>query len=245
MYLETDEKRIIVAMDYSRLKDAIVMAKRLDPTLCRLKVGKELFTVAGPAVIGELREMGFEIFLDLKYHDIPDTVAGAVRAAAELGVWMINVHALGGEKMLKAAVEAVGDIEKSERPLIIGVTMLTSMGPVDMKQVGISLVDKDGIEDSSLPMTRLAKLAQECGLDGVVCSGQEALSIRQVAGGDFMLVTPGIRLADSSANDQVRVVTPVDAIAAGADYLVIGRSITEAGNPSVALRLINESIKSI
>lgn len=235
-----NDSAIIVALDVPSRRSANDLASRLDPALCRVKVGKELFTAAGPAVVEDLKNLGFDIFLDLKYHDIPNTVAGAIRAAANLGVWMVNVHALGGRRMMEAAVDAVSGIERLERPVIIGVTILTSMKATDLREVGI---DDDESSDSAFPVVRLAKLAQESGLDGVVCSGQEALAIRQACGGSFALVTPGIRLPDGNKDDQARIVTPEIAIQSGANYLVVGRPITGAPDPIAALEDFNERVR--
>jgi len=227
------DTRVIVALDFPDANTALALAARLEPSACRLKVGKELFTAAGPAVIEKLRGAGFGVFLDLKYHDIPNTVAGACAAAADLGVWMINVHALGGRAMMAAASEALAG--RSSRPKLVAVTLLTSMGEPDMRDIGIAGSPQDTV-------ARLARLAQSCGLDGVVCSAQEARALRQQCGQDFLLVTPGIRPAGSGANDQRRVATPREALADGADYLVIGRPITYAPDPMAALRDINGEI---
>jgi orotidine-5'-phosphate decarboxylase len=227
------DPRIIVALDYPDAKDALALASRLDPKLCRVKVGKELFTAAGPALIEKLRQPGFGVFLDLKYHDIPNTVAGACRAAAELGVWMINLHALGGRAMMSAAREALPT--GSKRPKLVAVTLLTSMGAADMADVGLG----GSLQDAVL---KLARLAQVCGLDGVVCSAQEVAALRRQCGKDFCLVTPGIRPAAAGQDDQNRVATPREAIADGSDYLVIGRPITRAPDPLAALRRISEEI---
>lgn len=227
------DPRIIVALDYPDAKGALELTSRLDPALCRLKVGKELFTAAGPALLAQLRKPGFGIFLDLKYHDIPNTVAAACRAAEELGVWMVNVHALGGRAMMTAAREALtGGVA---RPRITAVTLLTSMGAGDLKDVGLGGTPQEVV-------TRLARLAQECGLDGVVCSPQEAGALRRQCGKAFTLVTPGIRPAASAQDDQQRIATPRQAIADGADYLVIGRPITRAPDPLAALRSIHAEI---
>jgi orotidine-5'-phosphate decarboxylase len=225
--------RIIVALDYPDAKDALALVSRLDPKLCRVKVGKELFTAAGPALVEKLRAPGFGVFLDLKYHDIPNTVAGACRAAAELGVWMINVHALGGRAMMTAAREALAG--SKARPRIVAVTLLTSMGTADMAEVGLGGNPQEAV-------LRLARLTQACGLDGVVCSAQEAAALRRQCGPEFSLVTPGIRPAEAGHDDQNRVATPRQAIADGADYLVIGRPITQAPDPLAALRAINAEI---
>jgi len=227
------DPRVIVALDYPDARSAAELASRLDPGLCRLKVGKELYTAAGPSLIEKLRGAGFGIFLDLKFHDIPSTVAGACVAAAELDVWMINVHALGGRAMMEAAREALS--RRSAPPKLVAVTVLTSMGVTDMEEIGLA----GGPQEAVL---RLARLTQACGLDGVVCSAQETGALRRQLGGEFCLVTPGIRPAGSAQDDQERVATPRQAIAGGADYLVIGRPITRAADPLVALRAINAEI---
>lgn len=224
---------IIVALDYPSASAALDFAQRLSPQLCRVKVGKELFTRAGPALVDELQQLGFEVFLDLKFHDIPNTVAGAVRAAAELGVWMVNVHASGGRRMMEAAVEALATF--SRRPILLGVTVLTSMSDQDLQELGYS-------ETSQQRVSRLAALAAKSGLDGVVCSALEAEGLRKQCGEAFCLVTPGIRLAGDDAGDQRRVVTPADALALGSDYLVIGRSITAANDPMAALQRVHEEL---
>ena len=229
-----DNKRIIVALDVADEEAALALAARLDPKLCRVKIGKELFVAAGPAVVAKVHARGFEIFLDLKFHDIPNTVAGACRAAARLGVWMMNVHASGGEAMLRAAREAVESV--SRPPLLIAVTMLTSLSEADLERVGYSGSLIENVE-------RLARLARASGLDGVVCSAQEAPLIRNATGEDFVLVTPGIRLKTDARDDQSRVVTPVEAVRLGADYLVIGRSITQAPDPAAMLDEIRQSLK--
>ena len=225
---------IIVALDYPLAPAALDIAQRLSPALCRLKVGKELFTSSGPALVEKLQHMGFEVFLDLKFHDIPNTVAGAVRAAAELGVWMVNVHACGGRRMMVAAAEAIAAY--SQRPLLIGVTVLTSMSEEDLLELGYS-------ESSHERVMRLADLAADSGLDGVVCSAQEATALRQAQGSEFCLVTPGIRLAGDDPADQRRVVAPADALAMGSDYLVIGRSITTAADPLQVLQRIHWELR--
>jgi orotidine-5'-phosphate decarboxylase len=225
--------RVIVALDYATAAEALAFAQRLDAKRCRVKVGKELFTVAGPALVEQLVGRGFDVFLDLKYHDIPNTVAAACKAAAGLGVWMINVHAAGGRAMMQAAREALA--EEASRPKLIAVTVLTSMGTEDLRETGQNEVPVVLVE-------RLARLAASSGLDGVVCSAQEAQQLRQVCGPDFCLVTPGIRLADSAQDDQKRVVTPQMAISNGADYLVVGRPITKAADPLAVLDRINADI---
>ncbi|WP_116368713.1 orotidine-5'-phosphate decarboxylase [Parahaliea mediterranea] len=224
---------VLVALDYDNTADALALAERLTPELCRLKVGKELFTRGGPALVEQLQRLGFDIFLDLKFHDIPNTVAGAVRAAAGLGVWMVNVHASGGRRMMEAAVDALAGA--GQRPLLIAVTVLTSMTDEDLRELG----DSDG---AAVRVQKLAALAQDCGLDGVVCSALEAPQLRASRGNDFCLVTPGIRLAGDAAGDQRRVVTPADALAKGADYLVIGRSITGATDPLAAMQRVHAEL---
>jgi orotidine-5'-phosphate decarboxylase len=226
---------VIVALDYPGQEDALACAARLSPQLCRLKVGKELFTRAGPGLVEILQQKGFDVFLDLKFHDIPNTVAGAVRAAADLGVWMVNVHAGGGRRMLEAAAEAV--VASDHRPLLIGVTVLTSMSEEDLAELGYTETPVERV-------ARLAALAADAGLDGVVCSAQEAPELRKQHGPGFRLVTPGIRLAGDDAGDQRRVVTPCDALAAGSDYLVIGRSITGAADPVAALQRVQRELDS-
>jgi orotidine-5'-phosphate decarboxylase len=224
---------VVVALDYPSPELALELVARLSPPLCRLKVGKELFTRGGPALVENLQGRGFDVFLDLKFHDIPNTVAAAVRAAAELGVWMVNVHASGGRRMMEAAVEALQPF--ADKPLLIGVTVLTSMSDQDLEELGYT-------ETAGARVMRLAALAADCGLDGVVCSAREATALRRSRGGAFCLVTPGIRLAGDDAGDQRRVLTPADAIAAGADYLVIGRSVTGAQDPLLALQRIHAEL---
>lgn len=225
------DPRIIVALDFSRAEDALRFSGKLHPHLCRLKVGKELFTAAGPQLIEQLMGMDFEVFLDLKFHDIPNTVASACRAAASLGVWMINVHALGGRKMLAAARDAIPHGSTK----LIAVTLLTSMDQNDIADIGLQG------EPEQIVM-RLAKLANESGLDGVVCSALEAVNLRQQFGAGFSLVTPGIRPADSQVNDQKRIATPRQAILNGASYLVIGRPITHASDPLLVCQRLNSEI---
>lgn len=227
------DPRVIVALDYPDAKSAAALASRLDPKLCRLKVGKELYTAAGPSLIEKLLSSGFGVFLDLKFHDIPSTVAGACVAAAELGVWMINVHALGGRAMMEAARAALS--RRSAPPKLVAVTLLTSMGVTDMEEIGLAGGPQEAV-------IRLARVTQACGLDGVVCSPQETAALRRQLGGEFCLVTPGIRPAGAAQDDQERVATPRQAIAGGADYLVIGRPITRAPDPLAALRAINAEI---
>ncbi len=227
------DPKIIVAMDFAQAAPALALVERLEPSLCRLKVGKELFTAAGPQLVEQMQRRGFEVFLDLKFHDIPNTTAQACKAAAALGVWMVNVHALGGKRMLDAAREALANV--GHRPKLIAVTVLTSMAQEDLLGIGIS--------DSPAQMVaRLALLTHDSGLDGVVCSAQEAPLLRQQCGKEFCLVTPGIRPANAAANDQSRIMTPRAALENGASYLVIGRPITQAPDPLLALREINLEI---
>jgi orotidine-5'-phosphate decarboxylase len=228
------EPRIIVALDYASRAEALACARRLEPSLCRLKVGKELFTAAGPNLVEELVAAGFGVFLDLKFHDIPNTVAAACRAAADLGVWMINVHALGGRAMLEAARDALAALPNA--PHLIAVTILTSMGARELAEVGIADTPEGAVQ-------RLAALVHESGLNGVVCSAREAASLRRLYGEEFLLVTPGIRPAGSRAGDQVRIATPSEAVRAGASYLVIGRPITQAPDPRAALVQIQSEIE--
>ncbi len=228
-----DNKRVIVALDFPDAQSALAAAARLDPRLCRVKVGKELFVAGGPAVVERLHERGFDVFLDLKFHDIPNTVAGACRSAARLGVWMLNVHASGGEAMLRAAREAVERV--TNPPLLIGVTILTSLDDAALARIGFAGTVQEHVEG-------LARLTKECGLDGVVCSAQEAPWVRAAAGTSFTLVTPGIRLATDARGDQVRTVTPPEAIELGADYLVIGRPVTRAQDPVAVLEDIRASL---
>ena len=227
--------RVIVALDFPAADAALAFAASVSPADCRLKIGKELFTAAGPALVETLSKQGFDIFLDLKFHDIPNTVAGACKAAAQLGVWMLNVHASGGRAMMEAARKALGDAP--DRPRLIAVTLLTSMGAREIGEVGI-------LGDAPEAVRRLARLTQASGLDGVVCSAQEAAMLRAECGKDFCLVTPGIRPAFASKDDQQRVMTPAAAVAAGADYLVIGRPVTQASDPVATLAAINSEINS-
>ena len=223
------EPNIIVALDFASDTPALELVDRLDSRLCRLKVGKEMFTRFGPDFVGKLADKGFDVFLDLKFHDIPNTVAAACAAAADMGVWMVNVHASGGSRMLAAARERLERC--SHRPLLIAVTVLTSMGPEDLAEVGY----EGSPEENAL---RLATLAQRHGADGVVCSPREAPRLRSSLGTEFLLVTPGVRPGGASTDDQRRVTTPAEAIRGGADYLVIGRPITAAEDPVRALGAI-------
>lgn len=224
---------VIVALDYARASDALRLAEQLSPADCRLKVGKELFTAEGPAIVRALQDRGFELFLDLKFHDIPNTVAAAVATAADLGVWMVNVHACGGRRMMAAAREKLE--QGGHATQLIAVTVLTSMERSDLAEIGLDVEPLDQVR-------RLAALTADCGLHGVVCSAQEAALLRAERGADFLLVTPGIRPADSAAGDQRRIMTPEQAIAAGVSSMVIGRPVTQAADPAAALRAINASI---
>lgn len=217
---------LIVALDFPSREAALALAARLDPALCRVKVGKELFTRCGPDIIEALAAKGFEVFLDLKFHDIPNTTAMAVRVAAELGVWMVNVHCSGGLRMMTACREVL-ERQAGPRPLLIGVTVLTSMERSDLADLGLDLEPAEQV-------LRLAGLAERAGLDGLVCSAQEAVSLKAVHP-RLALVTPGIRPAGSAQDDQRRILTPAQALAAGADYLVIGRPISQAADPARAL----------
>ena len=228
------DPKIIVALDYDNQQDAMFMAQCLDPQRCRLKVGKELFTIAGPELIKSLHQLGFEVFLDLKFHDIPNTVAKAVLAAAKLGVWMVNVHASGGSEMMETTITAM-QTAGGKQPLLIAVTVLTSMDAHGLRETGINQTPAERVLE-------LAKLTQNSGLAGVVCSAQEAQLLKQELGSEFILVTPGIRPAFASVGDQKRIMTPAQAIAAGSDYLVIGRPITQADDPMHALELIEAEI---
>ncbi|MBW3116026.1 MULTISPECIES: orotidine-5'-phosphate decarboxylase [Providencia] len=228
---------IIVALDYENANEALAFVDRIDPRDCRLKVGKEMFTFNGPQFVKSLHDRGFDIFLDLKFHDIPNTVARAVAAAAEMGVWMVNVHASGGARMMEAARQSLEPYGK-EAPLLTAVTVLTSMDESDLIGVGINLSPAAHAE-------RLALLTKQCGLDGVVCSAHEAQRLKQICGADFKLVTPGIRPTGSDVGDQRRIMTPQDAVKAGVDYMVIGRPITRSENPTATLQQINQSIEGL
>ncbi|RUO21722.1 orotidine-5'-phosphate decarboxylase [Aliidiomarina haloalkalitolerans] len=230
-------KRIVVALDFAQPNEALKFIDTLDPQQCRVKVGKELFTAGGPDLIAAIHARNFEVFLDLKFHDIPNTVAKAVAAAAELGVWMVNVHASGGEAMLKAARAAIEPYGE-KAPLLIAVTVLTSMSAEELKQLGVQRPLQEHV-------LALAKLSAQCGLDGVVCSAQEAELIKTEVGRDFILVTPGIRPAGSATHDQQRIMTPQQAVAAGVDYLVMGRPIRESKNPVATLSAIADEISSL
>jgi orotidine-5'-phosphate decarboxylase len=230
------DPRIIIALDYATRDAAQDLVRRLDPVQCKLKVGKELFVAAGPDFVASLVDQGYQVFLDLKFHDIPNTVAAACRAAARLGVWMMNVHALGGRAMLQAAREAVESVP--ERPHLIAVTLLTSMQDADLAELGIA-------GNAQQNVLRLAHLTQDCGLDGVVCSAREVSALRQALGSEFLLVTPGIRPEQVALGDQARVATPQEAIQNGSSYLVIGRPITQAADPLAALAAVRREIGEI
>jgi len=227
------DPKIVIALDYANTQDALQFAEQLDPAICRLKVGKELFTAAGPKLVEALIAKGFGVFLDLKFHDIPTTVAKACEAASRLGVWMLNVHASGGSAMMEAAREGV---ERSgQKPILIAVTVLTSMNQEMLNEVGV-------VGSVSAQVLKLTSLTQKSGLDGIVCSAQEAPMIRKALGDKFCLVTPGVRPADAALDDQSRVVTPSQALALGSSYLVIGRPITKSKNPLETLIKIHEEI---
>ncbi len=229
------DPKVIVALDFAKKEDALSFVDQVTPSDCRLKIGKEMFTYYGPQFVEQLVKKGFDVFLDLKFHDIPTTVAKAVKASAEMGVWMVNVHASGGRKMMEAAREVLipyGD----KAPLLIAVTVLTSMEQCDLADIGLDISPFEQV-------LRLATLTKEAGLDGVVCSAQEASALKSTLGHEFKLITPGIRLvANTKTDDQSRVMTPIDAINAGADYLVIGRPVTQAADPLAVLRQINSTL---
>jgi orotidine-5'-phosphate decarboxylase len=228
------DRKIVVALDYADQNQALAVVDELDPNLCRLKVGKEMFTHFGPGFVKALHDRGHSVFLDLKFHDIPNTVAGAVKSAADLGVWMVNVHASGGPKMMEAARAAIDSYGPS-RPLLIAVTVLTSFDAEQLRAIGVTRSINEQVR-------ALAALTKSSGLDGVVCSAQEAAMLRQENGAEFVLVTPGIRPAGAAINDQVRTMTPKEALSAGSHYLVIGRPITGSPNPRKALCEIAESL---
>lgn len=227
------DPRVIVALDYCDKGSVLGLLDQLTPDLCRLKVGKELFTSLGPAIVETLIARGFDVFLDLKFHDIPNTVAKAVEAAANMGVWMLNVHASGGQGMMEAARDAV--LKSRHQPLLIAVTVLTSMDSREFANIGLT----GSVEQQVL---RLATLTRQCGLDGVVCSAREAALLRRNIEQPFCLVTPGIRPSGSSDDDQQRIVTPGDAISFGSDYLVVGRPVTRSNAPIAVLKAINAEI---
>jgi len=227
------DSKIVVALDFPTLKQAVDFVAELNPELCKLKIGKELFAVGGANFVEKCVGLGFDVFLDLKYHDIPNTVAKACEAAAKMGVWMINVHAMGGKKMMSLAKEAI--LNSSHQPILIAVTVLTSMEQQDLTDIGMSGTPRENV-------LRLANLAHSSGLNGVVCSAQEASMIRKNIKNDFCLVTPGIRPEGAAINDQKRIMTPQEALTAGANYLVIGRPITQSKAPLETLIEIHKSI---
>ena len=231
------EKRIIVALDFNEAKIALSLVDRLDPKLCRLKVGKELYTACGPDLLKQIQDRGFEVFLDLKFHDIPNTVAKAVNVAGNMGVWMLNVHASGGQAMMEAAREALLEFG-SQRPKLIAVTVLTSLAQVDLNQIGIDCSPEKQV-------SKLAFLTRDAGLDGVVCSAAETRMLRVQLPKEFCLVTPGIRRATDAVGDQKRVLGPADAVRSGSNYLVVGRPITQADSPNEALLEFNSAIASV
>lgn len=225
--------RLIIALDFPTAEQALAFVKPLDPQQCKLKVGFELFVAAGPNFVRALVQQGFAVFLDLKFHDIPNTVASACKAAAQLGVWMINVHASGGAKMMQAAQQALQGFENP--PKLIAVTVLTSMDKAQLSGTGVNA-------DPDQQVLHLARLAADSGLDGVVCSAQEAGLLRKALGDDFLLVTPGIRPEGSDQGDQSRVMTPAQARDAGVSYVVVGRPITQAADPLAVIAQINAAL---
>lgn len=225
---------VIIALDFSHLSDCLAWIDKLDPHYCALKIGSELFTRVGPQVVRACMERGFRVFLDLKFHDIPNTVAESVRAAADLGVWMLNVHAMGGARMLEAARSALNPYG-SQRPILIAVTVLTSHDEGSLKDLGVTRTLDEQVQ-------ACAQLTYDAGLDGVVCSGLEVASLKSTFGKAFLTVTPGIRLTKDSADDQVRVLTPLQAKREGSDYLVIGRSLTRAAHPEAVLKVIYQEL---
>jgi orotidine-5'-phosphate decarboxylase len=236
MSTTTTDPKVIVALDYANAQDALSIVDKLDPSQCKLKVGKELFTAAGPQLVEQLVAKDYQVFLDLKFHDIPNTVAKACEAASNLGVWMLNVHASGGKAMMESALEGVN--KSKHNPFLIAVTVLTSMNQDNLNELGVN----NSIEAQVL---KLASLTQAAGLHGVVCSAMEAEQLRKVTRDEFLLVTPGIRPADASLDDQTRVMTPSKALTMGASYLVVGRPITKAQEPIQALQAINQEIQSV
>ncbi|HJN97142.1 MAG TPA: orotidine-5'-phosphate decarboxylase [Gammaproteobacteria bacterium] len=230
-------KRIIIALDFETAAQAKNLLAQLDPSLCHVKIGKELFTASGPKLVREVISSGFDVFLDLKFHDIPNTVARAVKVAAELGVWMLNVHASGGLTMMEQARLALEGMN-SGRPLLIGVTVLTSLEKEDLQQIGI-------VSNPEEQVSKLAFLSRDAGLDGVVCSAAETRLLRAQLPDDFCLVTPGIRRAEVAADDQKRIVGPAEAIQNGSNYLVVGRPITRAESPNDALIEFNSAVASV
>jgi orotidine-5'-phosphate decarboxylase len=233
MNVNIKDPKVVIALDYADAKSALALVNQLDPSQCKLKVGKELFTSAGPQLVEQLVAKDFKVFLDLKFHDIPNTVAKACEAASNLGVWMLNVHASGGSAMMQSALEGVD--KSTHNPYLIAVTVLTSMNQANLDELGV----QNNIEDQ---VVKLASLSEKSGLHGVVCSAMEAERLRTVVNPNFLLVTPGIRPANASADDQTRIMTPSKALSMGASYLVVGRPITQAQSPIEALQAINQSI---
>ena len=232
----THDSKIIIALDFKDEAAALALVEQLEPSLCRLKVGKELFVRCGPLLVKKLINKGFDVFLDLKFHDIPNTVAAACQAAADMGVWMVNVHACGGRKMMQAANEAIQ--LSSHKPLLIAVTVLTSLSRQDIAEIGLDIEPAEQV-------LRLARLARDSGMDGVVCSPQEVKLLKQEIAQDFTLVTPGVRPAGAAIGDQQRIMTPAQALSAGSDYLVIGRPITAAPDPLYAVNNIIKECENI
>jgi len=228
------DPKVVVALDFDKKNDALSFVDKISPSDCKLKVGKEMFTYFGPEFVKTLTDKGFDVFLDLKFHDIPNTVAKAVTAAADLGVWMVNVHASGGKQMMTKAKQALENYG-NDAPLLIAVTVLTSMSKADLCDLGITKTPAQQVD-------LLANLAKQSGLDGVVCSAMEAEQLKQSLGKEFKLITPGIRPAGFSSDDQQRIMTPEQAIKVGVDYLVIGRPITKSSDPQLVLKQINQSI---
>ena len=229
------EPSIIVALDFPSIDGALALSGQLDPQRCRVKVGKELFGRGGPQIVRRLVDDGFDVFLDLKFHDIPNTVQGACKAALAMGVWMLNVHAIGGRVMMETAREVIG--RRPDSPLLIAVTMLTSLNESDLVETGLGGKPSEHV-------VRLAKLAESCALDGVVCSAQEISLLRGVCDSEFRLITPGIRPAGSGLGDQRRVMTPGEALRLGSNYLVVGRPITAAADPMAALSAIEKEMET-
>ena len=225
---------IIIALDFENENEALALLDSLDPEQCRVKIGKELFTACGPQFVREVIAKDFDVFLDLKFHDIPNTVARAAKRAADLGVWMMNVHASGGRAMMEQAQQALDEFG-TNKPLLIGVTVLTSLGAEDVAEIGYASTPQEQV-------LRLASLTKDSGLDGVVCSAAETAVLRQTIGDEFLLVTPGIRRPEDATGDQKRVVGPAEAMADGSSYLVVGRPITRAENPLSALAAFNSAI---
>lgn len=231
--IDQPAKPVIVALDFASAEKTLDFVQQLEPSLCQLKIGKELFTATGRYLVEQLVLQGYRIFLDLKYHDIPNTVASACKVAADMGVWMVDMHASGGRRMMEAAAEAVSNYSQS--PLLIAVTVLTSMTQSELAETGINLPIDEAV-------VRLAELSRQAGMNGVVCSAQEATLLRQQLGQEFLLVTPGIRLSTDIKDDQRRIMTPKAALAAGSSYLVMGRPITQSEHPSALLQQINQGL---